>query len=158
MAIDFPDNPATDQVFTAGQRSWSWNGRAWQAKTTNVGYTGSAGAYSAIGYTGSAGTSTIPFITKSSSYTLQASDNGVLISITTGGITVPSGIFTAGMNISIFNNSSSNQTIIQGTSTTIYLAGATTPSTGNRTIGPYGLAAIICVRTDTFTISGPGIS
>ena len=95
---------------------------------------------------------------KSTAYTLQASDNGGMVSITTGGVTVPSGVLSSGMNVTIYNNSASNQTIIQGTSTTMYLAGATTPTTGNRTLGPYGLATIISVGTDTFTISGPGVS
>ena len=95
---------------------------------------------------------------KSAAYTLQASDNGGMVSITTGGVTVPSGVLTAGMNVTIYNNSSSSQTITQGSSVTMYLAGATTPTTGNRTLGPNGLATIICVGTDTFTISGPGLS
>jgi hypothetical protein len=42
-------------VFSAGQRSWTWNGRAWQATSVTTGYTGSQGI---IGYTGSVGPST----------------------------------------------------------------------------------------------------
>jgi hypothetical protein len=31
MAINFPDSPATNDVFTSGGRSWTWTGDTWQA-------------------------------------------------------------------------------------------------------------------------------
>jgi hypothetical protein len=31
MAINFPDSPATNDVFTSGGRSWTWTGATWQA-------------------------------------------------------------------------------------------------------------------------------
>lgn len=49
MAINFPNNPSLDDVYTEGNRSWSWNGVYWRARSTTVGYTGS------LGYTGSQG-------------------------------------------------------------------------------------------------------
>jgi len=97
----------------------------------------------------------IPQNSQTTSYVLVATDNGKCINITTGGVTVPSGIFSAGQNIVIFNNSSSNQTITQGTSTTLRLAGTT--NTGNRTMLPYGLATIFCVASNTFVVSGSGV-
>ena len=30
MAIDFPDAPTNGQVFTVGDRSWTWNGTYWK--------------------------------------------------------------------------------------------------------------------------------
>jgi hypothetical protein len=159
MAINFPDSPANGTVFTAGQRSWTWNGRAWQATSVTTGYTGSVGYVGSVGYTGSAAT-TIPVILQSAAYTLQASDNGGLISITTGGVTIPANILTTGMNVSIFNNSASNQTITQGSGVNMLLAGMSIATTGNRNIAPYGLATVICINSsnNTFAITGAGVT
>lgn len=88
-------------------------------------------------------------------YTLQAGDHGRLIRITTGGITIPAGVFTPGQNITVFNNSSGNQTIT-ATAVTAYQAG--TANTGNRTLAQRGVATIVCVDTNVFVISGAGLS
>jgi hypothetical protein len=29
MAIDFPDSPTSNQIYTSGGRSWIWNGSSW---------------------------------------------------------------------------------------------------------------------------------
>lgn len=89
-------------------------------------------------------------------YVLAATDNGKMINITTGGVTVNSNIFSAGNNLTIYNNSAVSQTITQGTNVTMYLAG--TATTGNRTLSQRGLATIVCVAANTFAISGSGIS
>ena len=99
---------------------------------------------------------TIPANTQSTGYTLVATDNGKFINISTGGVTVPASIFSAGQNVVIYNNSASAQTITQGGSVTMYLAGTT--STGNRTLASYGVATVLCVASNTFVISGAGIS
>jgi hypothetical protein len=160
MAINFPDPPlTTGQTFTASQRTWTWNGRAWQASSTTAGYTGSAGTNGALGYTGSIGYSgsigpagsTFSVLLKSSAYTLQSSDDGYLIITTGGGITVPAAIFSVGQNVTIFNNSASSQTITQSFGVTMYWVSSTT---GNRTLAAYGLVTIVCVGTNTFVISG----
>ena len=31
MAINFPDRPSVDDVFTSGDRQWKWNGTSWQS-------------------------------------------------------------------------------------------------------------------------------
>jgi hypothetical protein len=92
---------------------------------------------------------------KVSAYILQKSDVGKYISISSGGVTVPSGIFSEGDVISIYNNSASNQTITQGTSVTMYFSGTST--TGNRTLSQRGLSTILCVGTNTFIIGGAGL-
>lgn len=89
-------------------------------------------------------------------YVLVAADAGKTISITTGGVTLNSGIFSAGDNITIFNNSGSSQTITQGGSVT--LRQAATSNTGNRTLAAYGVCTILCVASNTFVISGAGLS
>jgi len=89
-------------------------------------------------------------------YVLVVGDAGKHISITTGGVTVNSGIFSAGDAISIYNNSTSNQTITQGGSVTMYLGG--TATTGNRTLAQRGICTILCVASNTFVISGAGLS
>lgn len=98
----------------------------------------------------------IPQNSRTTAYVLTNTDDGKHISITTGGVTVPAGVFSIGNVITIFNNSSSNQTITQGASVTLRFAGTT--STGNRTLLPYGLATILCVASNTFTITGAGLT
>jgi len=98
----------------------------------------------------------IPQNAKTAAYQLLATDNGQHISITTGGVTVPSAIFTAGQVVTIFNNSASSQTITQGGSVTLRQAG--TASTGNRTLAQYGVATILCVDSNTFVITGTGVT
>ena len=83
-------------------------------------------------------------------------DSGKYISITTGGVTVPNAVFSAGDIISIYNNSGSNQTITQGTSVTMYLAG--TATTGNRTLAQRGICSALCIDTSTFVIFGTGLT
>lgn len=93
---------------------------------------------------------------KTAAYVPVATDNGKLINITTGGVTINISVFTAGQNVTIFNNSASSQTITQGTSVTMYLAG--TATTGNRTLAQRGIATILCVASNTFVCSGAGVT
>ena len=88
-------------------------------------------------------------------YTLVAADHGKMISATST-ITVPASIFSAGQNISVYNNSGSNITVAQGSSVTLRQVG--TANTGNRTLAQRGFAAIICVASNEFVISGGGLS
>ena len=108
------------------------------------------------GDAGPAGPSDIPQNSQTSAYTLVAGDNGKHINITTGGVTVPSGVFSAGNVVSIYNDSGSNQTITQGSSVTLRLAGFAT--TGNRTLAQYGLCSALCVGSNEFVISGAGLT
>ena len=110
-----------------------------------------------VGYVDAIGSlRNIPLNSQTSAYTLVASDNGKVISITTGGVIVPSGVFSSSNAISIYNNSASSQTITQGGSTTLRLAGTTT--TGSRTLASYGLMTLLCVGGEVFVATGVGLT
>ena len=98
----------------------------------------------------------VPLNSQTAAYVLVAGDSGKTISITTGGVTVNASIFTAGQTVTIYNNSASSQTITQGTSVTMYQVG--TATTGNRTLAQRGLCTIFCVASNTFVITGGGLS
>ena len=98
----------------------------------------------------------IPQNAQTGAYVLVAGDAGRHISITTGGVTVPASVFSIGDAVSIFNNSGSNQIITQGGSVTMYLGG--TATTGNRGLAQRGICTILCVASNTFVISGAGIT
>jgi hypothetical protein len=101
----------------------------------------------------------LPQLSKTSAYVLAAADRGKHISITTGGVTVNVSTFAAGDAVTIYNNSASSQTITQGTSATMYLAG--TATTGNRTLAQRGVCTILCVTggaSAVYVISGGGLT
>lgn len=93
----------------------------------------------------------IPQNSKTSSYTLIATDTGKHVSITTGGVTVPANVFNPGEFVVIFNNSASSQTITSS-GVTIYLSG--TATTGNRTLAQRGVATVLCYGVNSFVIYG----
>jgi hypothetical protein len=95
---------------------------------------------------------------QTSGYTLVATDAGKTISITTGGVTIPNAVMAAGNIVSIYNNSGSSQTITQGSSLTLQWAGQATSSTGNRTLGLYGLCTIVFISSSNAVITGSGLT
>lgn len=119
---------------------------------TNGGSTTSA--VNSMGYLG------IPQDAQSSGYTLALSDAGKHVYYTGGAatLTVPTNASVAlpvGSAITIINNGTGSLTI--GTSSlTVYFAG--TALTGNRTLATKGLATLIKVDTDTWFISGVGLT
>jgi hypothetical protein len=98
----------------------------------------------------------IPQNAQTVAYVLVASDAGKHISITTGGVTINTGVFSVNDAITIFNNSGSSQSIVQGSGVTIYFAG--TALTGSRTLAQRGICTLLCVASNTFVISGAGLS
>ena len=91
-------------------------------------------------------------------YTLVAGDAGKLVREATNSanITIPQNVFSAGDMISIFNVSGGNNTITQGTGTTLY--NTADGATGNRTLGAKGVCTIVCTDTNEFIISGSQVS
>jgi hypothetical protein len=74
-AIDFPDDPDVDDLFTVGDKTWNWTGVVWETVTTAtaVGPQGPAGGFDTLQVVES----------KSSNYSLDDEDAGKLIINTT---------------------------------------------------------------------------
>ena len=91
-------------------------------------------------------------------YTLVAGDAGKLVREATNGanITIPQNVFSAGDMISIFNVSGGDNTITEGTGTTLY--NTADGATGNRTLAAKGVCTIVCTSTNEFIISGSQVS
>jgi collagen type VII alpha len=122
----------------------------------DLGFTGSQGA----GFTGSAGAtgftgSTVTGMPQSTNTTVVASDSGKHLNVSAG-VTINSSTgFAVGDAVSIYNNSAGNITI---TATGITLYNAGTSLTGNRTLAQRGIAMVLCVASNTYVISGGGVS
>jgi hypothetical protein len=127
------------------------------ATTANALNTGNS--YTGVSFSDSIGNvRNIPINNQTSSYTLQTSDSGKCVSITTGGVIVPASIFSAGQVITVYNNSGSSQTITQGSGATLQWTGQTTSTTGDRTLALYSVATILCIASNSFIISGNGLT
>jgi hypothetical protein len=95
-----------------------------------------------------------------STYTLVLSDAGDHVYFTSGStatLTVPTNAsvaFPTGTVILVLNNNSGNLTI-SGAGVTFQLANG---ATGNRTVATKGMASLIKVATDTWWVTGPGVT
>lgn len=98
----------------------------------------------------------VPFNAQTAAYILTSSDQGKVVSITTGGVTVPNAVFSQGDNITIYNASFSSQTITPASAVTMYLVG--TANTAARTLAQRGVATVLCVAANTFVITGGGLT
>ena len=93
----------------------------------------------------------LPQNNTSGTYTLVAADAGKHVRAT-GNITIPSGTFSTGDMITIYNNSGSAIDIIEGSSTTVY--NSNDASTGNKSLKARGLCTILCESNNAFVASG----
>jgi len=117
---------------------------------------GSTVSVSANLFDGLGNVRTVPANSQTAKYTASIGDNGRFISITTGGVVIPSGIFSAGQNFTIYNDSTSAQDVSSAVGVTTYLVG--TATTGLRTVAERGLATVFCVGSNTFVITGGGLT
>lgn len=92
----------------------------------------------------------------SSAYTPVLADAGRIISISTGGVTIPAGVFSAGQKLAIYNQSIFFQQITPASGVTLFLAG--TQQLGQQPIGPRALINVECVEPNVFILSGTGIA
>lgn len=90
-------------------------------------------------------------------YTLAADDKGKHIKSSGQNITVPSGVFSTGDVVTIYNYSYGSATLTQGSGVTMYHAGSN-GSTGNRSLANFALATILCTGSNEFVVSGTGVS
>ena len=182
-AFDFPSNPSDGDTYTANDvtfvyesanGAWRKNpasatqgdkGQKGQKGTDGNDGSGTKGNKGQKGDDGADGTSVkgqkgesgvMAVNARTSGYSAVASDNGKLITMTTGDLTIGSGIFSAGDAISVANISNAQFNILQGSGTTLYLSGTT--QTGNRVLAAKGLCSIICVSSNTFFVSGGGVT
>lgn len=90
---------------------------------------------------------------KTTSYTLDVSDTGRFIGIGSGGsITVPTGVFSTGNAVTLFNNTTGNVTITCSALTT-YVAGTNTART-SLTFATRGVATILFISGSVCVVSG----
>ena len=92
----------------------------------------------------------VPANTQGSTYTLVANDHGKVI-IASNTITVPSGIFSTGQTISIYNNTAGDISIDRSGVTMYWVTDGTN---ANRTLATRGVVTVLCVGTNTFVITG----
>lgn len=114
-------------------------------------------AASGVGYMG------MPQNIKSASYTIVAGDAGKHIYVDTTGatITVPTNAnvaFPIGTTIVIVTGFASGSTTIKMDTGSDVLRLSSIGSTGNRSLGPYGMATLIKVAATTWFISGNGLT
>lgn len=105
----------------------------------------------------------IPIKRKTAQHTLELTDQGFCIAITTGGILIPTQAsvtwpIDGGSAICIYNDSAVNQTIAAVTPATTTLRLAGTATTGTRTLAQRGNALLWNVRADEWLVYGAGVT
>jgi hypothetical protein len=97
--IDFPNSPAVDDVFTAGNSSYRWTGAAWVINNL-----GQIEAEDVVGLADFVRTFPAQISSKTANYTLVAGDANDLIQANgTFTITVPANTIPAGTRVDIIN-------------------------------------------------------
>ena len=96
-----------------------------------------------------------PTNTQGSTYTLVLADAGKVVKAA-GNVTLDQNVFADGDIVWIYNSSSGDITLIQGTSVTLRLAGDA--ATGTRTIAQKGICTVLNVAANEAVAGGVGVS
>jgi hypothetical protein len=97
--IDFPNSPAVNDVFTAGNSSYKWTGTAWVSNNL-----GQIDATEVVGLADYVRTFPSQISSKTANYTLVAGDTNDLIQANgTFTITVPASTIPAGTRVDVVN-------------------------------------------------------
>jgi hypothetical protein len=97
--IDFPNSPAVDDVFTAGNSSYKWTGTAWVSNNL-----GQIDATEVVGLADYVRTFPSQISSKTANYTLVAGDTNDLIQANgTFTITVPASTIPTGTRVDVVN-------------------------------------------------------
>lgn len=183
MPLDFPTSPNLNDTYTFNNKTWVWNGSAWELQSTgainnipignataNTGNftTLAASSFTATGNIAGANVTssgsvsdakgdvrTIALTAKTTAYTLTLADAGNCIA-SNADVAVPDSVFSTGQTVLVYNDSNASITIEQTANITMYQVGTT--NTGNRTLAERGLTSIFCVAANTFIVSGGGVS
>lgn len=94
----------------------------------------------------------VPQNSKTSAYTLTLADIGKHVSITTGGVTVPAGVFSVGDVVIIYNNSAASQTI-SCSAVTSYMSGVDVVKT-SVSLSARGLCSVLFYGSSSAVLSG----
>lgn len=158
-AVAVADDVATNATYYPVLATANSGNAAPKTSSTKLSYNPSTGTFTSTAIADAAGNvRSIPINAKTAAYTLAATDNGQCVSITTGGVTIPASVFSAGQVVTLYNNSAASQTITQGTGLTLQWAGQSASTTGNRTLGLYGLCTVLFISPTVAVINGAGLT
>ena len=117
---------------------------------------GQKGQRGTDGTNGTDGESGMTHNARTSGYTLVAADDQKLVTMTTGDCTIPANTFSVADAVTIHNSGGSAFSILRASGVTLYMAGVMYNQ--NRSLAAKGIATIVCVASNTFVISGGGVS
>ena len=134
-ALNFPNSPSAGQTYTQNGISYTYDGTVWKKIPVALSFSN--------------------LENKTAAYTITSGDTGKLLTNNNNFTINTSTNFSAGDAVSIHNKSGSTHQII-ATGVTLRFGG--TALTGSRFISQRGLATIVCIGTNVYTICGAGVT